>query len=89
MNTQLIKKILMTASLNFLISISIFAGTISYDKDFTVNLAETKSIKLVEKSFIKNIIVQAEGIRKDSMIEVMVNGSVILRCNNCRRNVFY
>lgn len=71
-----LKKLLLGTFLLSLTSLSSMAGTVHLPNDFTVKFAETKSISLGEKVFLKNIIVQAEGIRKDSVIEVMVNGDV-------------
>lgn len=43
---------------------------------FTVSDSETKTLNLNSPRFIRNIVVQAEGISRDSMVEVMVNGEV-------------
>jgi hypothetical protein len=43
---------------------------------FVVGLSETQSINLNHSRYIRNIVVQAEGVYHDSMIEVMVNGEV-------------
>ncbi len=45
-------------------------------RNFEVNEAETQSIPLNAARHVRNLVIQAEGIRSDSMIEVMVNGQV-------------
>ncbi|MEN0060485.1 MAG: hypothetical protein AAGB31_16715 [Bdellovibrio sp.] len=50
--------------------------TSSIGGNFTVANAEVQSIWLSHARYIRNILVQAEGIRTDSTIEVMVNGEV-------------
>lgn len=43
---------------------------------FVVGTSGMESINLYQARFIRNIVVQAEGVYHDSMIEVMVNGEV-------------
>ena len=50
--------------------------TVSVSNGFTVNEAQTKSISLGGPRKVKSLIVQAEGVYRDSTIEVMVNGEV-------------
>lgn len=50
--------------------------TIPVSGGFTVNEAQTKSVSLGGPRKVKSLIVQAEGVYRDSTIEVMVNGEV-------------
>ena len=51
--------------------------TITLGNSFTVSTAQTKSIKLDNVRYIKNLFIQAEGTGfQDSQIEVFVNGSL-------------
>ncbi len=59
----------------FLLScLSAYGESKIFDNIFTVNLAQTKTLDLGESKYIKNIIIQAEGIRNDVMVDVMVGG---------------
>lgn len=71
-----LKKLLLSSLLFFTASLSAMGGIIHLGQDFSVDYAETKSIRLEEKVFLKNLVIQAEGIRRDSIVEVMVNGEV-------------
>lgn len=50
--------------------------TIRLGGGFTVAAAQSESIGLDGPRYIKNLVIQAEGISTDSTIEVMVNGQV-------------
>lgn len=79
-------KILFQALLSLPLAISSFANaesllarghqTVLLASDFVIRDSETKSLALDRGRHIKNLIVQAEGVGSNSMIEVMVNGEV-------------
>lgn len=50
--------------------------TITLGESFTVSDAQTKSIKLDNVRYVKNLFIQAEGVAKDSQVEVFVNGEL-------------
>lgn len=50
--------------------------TLIISGNFTLAPSETKSIPLKAIQKIKNLVIQAEGVNQDSMIEVMVNGEI-------------
>lgn len=79
---NLLKTVLLAiALLSSVISSSAMAQTTSYrtqqiSRSFTVDHHSTETLSLGNTRYIKNLVVQAEGIRRDSTIEVMVNGEV-------------
>ncbi len=50
--------------------------TVTISGGFTVRDSEVQTVRLKNSRYIRNIVVQAQGARTDSMIEVMVNGEV-------------
>lgn len=60
----------------FFVHSSLEFTTIHLGGSFSIAPAEIKRISLSHPRYIKNIIVQAEGIRNDSIIEVIVNGQI-------------
>jgi len=50
--------------------------TVRLGGNFSVGDSETKSISLGGPRYIKNLVVQAQGIYSDSAVEVMVNGQI-------------
>jgi hypothetical protein len=50
--------------------------TVIVGSSTVIGNSETKSFPLKEAHYIKNLIIQAEGVGSDSMVEVMVNGEV-------------
>lgn len=50
--------------------------TLSISNSFTIGNSETKKVSLDSVHYVKNLIIQAEGLTSDSIIEVMVNGEV-------------
>jgi len=50
--------------------------TISVGGSFNIGDAETQTVSLGNARYIKNLVVQAEGVQGDSTVEVMVNGEV-------------
>lgn len=50
--------------------------TITLGQSFNVSDAQTKSIKLDNVRYIKNLFIQAQGVYEDSQVEVFVNGEL-------------
>lgn len=53
-----------------------FAKPILLNESFVIKEATTISIEIGETVFLKNLVIQAEGLNRDSTVEVMVNGEV-------------
>lgn len=77
---RLLSKLILLSAFLFT-GASAFAMQPSYETksiggNIVVQDSETQTLWLSQARYIRNIVVQASGIRNDSMVEVMVNGEV-------------
>lgn len=80
MNLNQITKTFITAGIVLFAQMAFAYGNINFETlelgSVTVANSETQSLSLGQARYIKNLVIQAEGIGSASTIEVMVNGQI-------------